>query len=193
VLKVTANGTTTSPILRGVWVLNKIMGQPSPPPPAGVPAVEPDIRGATTIRAQLDKHRADESCARCHVRIDPPGFALEVFDPIGGSRDRYRSVGEGEKVKDQRYRLGLKVEAGGELPDGRAFTSFIEFRQQLMADRERVARAIGEKLLVYATGRPITAADRSAVDGVAEAARKKDFGLRSMIHAVVDSPLFQQP
>lgn len=193
VMKVTANGTTTSPILRGVWVLNKIMGQPAPPPPPGVPAVEPDIRGATTIRAQLDKHRADESCARCHVRIDPPGFALEVFDPIGGNRDRYRSVGEGEKVKDQRYKLGPKVEANGEMPDGRTFANYIEFRQQLLANKDRVAQALAEKLLVYATGRPITAADRSAVDAVVANAQKNNLGLRSMIHAVVDSELFQQP
>lgn len=193
VLKVTANGTTTSPVLRGVWVLNKILGQPAPPPPAGVPAVEPDIRGATTIRAQLDKHRANESCARCHARIDPPGFALEIFDPVGGFRDRYRSLGAGDKVKDQRFKLGLKVETDGELPDGRSFANFIEFRQYLLSQRERVARALSEKLLVYATGRPISAADRSAVDAVMQTARKKDFGLRTMIHAVVDSDLFQQP
>ena len=87
VLKVTANGTATSPVTRGAWLLNNILGQPSPPPPAGTPAVEPDIRGATTIRQQLDKHRNVESCARCHRRIDPPGFALESFDVIGGWRD----------------------------------------------------------------------------------------------------------
>jgi hypothetical protein len=193
VLKVTANGTTTSPVLRGVWVLNKILGQPAPPPPAGVPAVEPDIRGATTIRAQLDKHRANESCARCHSRIDPPGFALEVFDPIGGFRDRYRSLGAGDKVKDQRFKLGLKVETDGELPDGHSFTNFIEFREYLAGQQERVARALSEKLLIYATGRPITVADRAAVDAVVKAAQQKNFGLRTMIQAVVDSELFQQP
>lgn len=193
VMKVTANGTTTSPVLRGVWVLNKLLGQPAPPPPAGVPAVEPDIRGATTIRAQLDKHRADESCARCHARIDPPGFALEVFDPIGGFRDRYRSLGAGEKVNNQRYRNGLKVEPNGEFTDGKTFANFIEFRQYLLGQRERVARALSEKLLVYATGRPITAADRSAVDDLVATAQKKDYGLRSMVHAVVDNELFQQP
>lgn len=193
VLKVTANGTTTSPVLRGVWVLNKIMGQPSPPPPPGVPAVEPDIRGATTIRAQLDKHRADESCARCHVRIDPPGFAMEAFDPIGGQRDRYRSLGEGEKVKDKRYRLGLKVETDGVTPEGQSFTDFIEFRKLLLAQQDRVARAIAQKLLVYATGRPVNVSDRTAIDTIVETAKKKDLGLRTMIHAVVDSEEFGQP
>ena len=96
VLKVTANGTTTSPVLRGAWIMERILGKPPPPPPPGVPAVEPDTRGATTIREQLDKHRTVASCAACHAKIDPPGFALESFDVIGGWRDRYRALGDGE-------------------------------------------------------------------------------------------------
>ena len=94
VLKVTANGTTTSPVMRGAWVLDRILGTPPPPPPADVPAVEPDIRGATTIREQLAKHRQVASCASCHAKIDPPGFALESFDVIGGWRDYYRTTGQ---------------------------------------------------------------------------------------------------
>ena len=98
VLKVTANGTTTSPVLRGAWITERILGQPVPPPPPAVPAVEPDIRGATTIREQLDKHRTQATCSACHARIDPPGFALESFDVFGGWRDHYRALGDGEKV-----------------------------------------------------------------------------------------------
>ena len=98
ILKVTANGTTTSPIVRGAWVLDRILGTPPPRPPADVEAVEPDIRGATTIRNQLAKHRQVEACAACHVTIDPPGFALENFDVIGGWREHYRSIGDGEPV-----------------------------------------------------------------------------------------------
>src|SRR5260370_37509499 len=90
VLKVTANGTTTSPVLRGVGIMERILGDPPPPPPPGVPAVEPDTRGATTIRQQLDKHRSVQSCAVCHAKIDPPGFALENFDVFGGWRGPYR-------------------------------------------------------------------------------------------------------
>ena len=97
VLKVTANGTTTSPIVRGAWVLDSLLGTPPPRPPMGVEAVEPDIRGATTIREQLARHRQIEACATCHVLIDPPGFALENFDVIGGWRDHYRSIGNGER------------------------------------------------------------------------------------------------
>jgi len=86
ILKVTANGTTTSPVIRGVWMMDRILGVPVPPVPANVPAIEPDIRGATTIREQLAKHREIETCAACHVKIDPPGFALENYDVIGEYR-----------------------------------------------------------------------------------------------------------
>src|SRR5205823_12339595 len=98
VLKVTANGTTTSPVTRGVWVMERILGTPPPKPPADVPSLEPDIRGATTIREQLAKHRQIASCASCHAKIDPPGFALESFDVIGGWRDFYRTTGNGGPV-----------------------------------------------------------------------------------------------
>lgn len=193
VLKVTANGTTTSPILRGVWVLDNLLGEPAPPPPPGVPAIEPDIRGATTIRQQLDKHRSIESCARCHVRIDPPGFALEVFDPIGGQRAWYRSMGEGEKIRNVAYRIGPNVEASGITADERSFAGFREFQQILLSDPDRIARAVAGKLLVYGTGRPVTVADRGAVQAVVEASRSRGFGLRSMIHAVVANELFVRP
>src|SRR6185312_15294625 len=96
VLKITANGTTTSPVPRGAFVLDRLLGQPPAPPPPNIPAVEPDVRGATTIREQLDKHRSDTTCASCHAKIDPPGFALESFDVIGGERARYRSLGQGD-------------------------------------------------------------------------------------------------
>jgi len=194
VLKVTANGTTTSPVIRGAWVLDNILGQPAPPPPAGVPAVEPDIRGATTIREQLDRHRQHQTCARCHRRIDPPGFALEEFDVIGGHRDWYRSLGdEGQRVPKTRYRIGPMIEKGGELPDGRKFSDFVEFRDLLLEDPEVIARAMAEKLLIYGCGRPLEKSDRASVDAVVEAARKENFGLRSMIQAVVESELFLRP
>src|SRR2546421_12335834 len=97
VLKVTANGTTTSPVIRGHWITERILGIETPPPPPTVKAIEPDIRGAVTIRQQLDRHRADPTCASCHRNIDPPGFALESFDIMGGWRDRYRAFAENAK------------------------------------------------------------------------------------------------
>jgi hypothetical protein len=121
VLKVSANGTNTSPVVRGVFVMDRILGIEPPPPPPGIPGVEPDIRGATTLRELLDKHRNSDSCNGCHRMIDPPGFALESYDVIGGWRERFRSIGEGESVKATvqgrkvRYRLGHPVDAAGEL------------------------------------------------------------------------------
>ena len=130
ILKVTANGTTTSPILRGAWVLDRILGTPPPKPAMDVEAVEPDIRGATTIRAQLAKHRDNTQCAGCHAIIDPPGFALETFDVIGGWRDRYRSIGEGEPAmvdgRRMGYRNGPEVASADMLPDGRPFKNIDE-------------------------------------------------------------------
>ncbi|MFH5803731.1 DUF1592 domain-containing protein [Alienimonas sp. DA493] len=197
VMKVTANGTTTSPVLRGQWVLDKLLGRPAPPPPPGVPAVEPDIRGAETIREQLARHRENPSCNRCHVRIDPPGFALEEFDVIGGHRAAYRSVEKLEprqrKVEKTNYYEGRPVESDGELPGGRTFGGFVEFRQRLLEDPDAIARALAEKLLVYGCGRPVGPAERASVDAVVEGARDDDFGLKSMIHAVVDSELFHRP
>ncbi|MCA8996628.1 MAG: DUF1592 domain-containing protein [Planctomycetaceae bacterium] len=194
VLKVTANGTTTSPVVRGAWVLDHLLGQPAPPPPPGVPAVEPDIRGATTIREQLKLHRENESCNRCHARIDPPGFALEEFDVIGGHRDWYRSLeGKGPRIEKTNYYAGLPVESHGRLTDGRQFERFADFREQLLEQPETVVRAIATKLLVYGCGRPVGPGERASVDAVVDDAAKHDNGLRSLIHGVVESELFHRP
>ncbi|MCA9066667.1 MAG: DUF1592 domain-containing protein, partial [Planctomycetaceae bacterium] len=130
VLKVSADGTRTSPVLRGSWVLKNFYGNPPPPPPSSVSAIEPDIRGATTIREQLAKHRSHETCNRCHSQIDPPGFALEGFDVIGGERQWYRTTQGGESIRTPlhpqapnqpvRYRKGRDVDSSGTLADGRA-------------------------------------------------------------------------
>ncbi len=203
VLKVTANGTATSPVLRGVWVLDRILGQPVSPPPPNVPAVEPDIRGATTIREQLAKHRSTENCMGCHSRIDPPGFALENFDVIGGWRDRYRVVAEQKDwVKNRvgplakylaayQYGLGRPIEVADTLPDGRQFSDINELKQLLLADPEQIARCITEKLITYATGQPVGFDDRQAVDQILAEAKASDYGLRTLIHAMVASELFR--
>ena len=194
ILKVTANGTTTSPIVRGAWVLDRILGAPPPKPPAAVEAVEPDIRGATTIRSQLAEHRQVETCAACHVSIDPPGFALENFDVIGGWREHYRSIGTGEPVtlagKRMRYKNGPAVDAGDVLPDGRRFRNIDEFKALLLSDKDQLARALATKLLTYATGVPPTGADRTKIDAIVESVRSKNFGLRSLVQDVVQSEVF---
>ena len=198
VLKVTANGTTTSPVLRGAWVLKKILGQPPTPPPPGTGMIEPDTRGATTVREQLAKHRNSETCAGCHAKIDPPGFALECFDVIGGFRDRYRSQDKGDQTtvknsrnKRQYIKLGLAVDATGELADGRTFAGIQDFKKLLLGQSDQVLSALTEKIVIYSTGAGIGYADRPAVAAIAEKVKRQGGGLRTLIHEVVQSPIFQ--
>ena len=194
VLKVTANGTTTSPVVRGAWVLDRILGTPPQPPPDGVPAVEPDIRGATTIRDQLAKHRDVETCASCHRQIDPPGFALESFDVIGGWRDNYRSRGLGEPVtidgRRMHYARGPKVNPSDTLQDGRSFANIDEYKQLLLADKDQLARSLATKLTTYATGRAPQSVDRDQIETIVGRVREKSYGFRRLIHEVVQSRLF---
>jgi hypothetical protein len=195
VLKVTANGTTTSPVLRGAWVLDRILGTPPPKPTVDVEAVEPDIRGATTIREQLARHRQRAECAGCHARIDPPGFALESFDVIGGWRENYRSVGKGDPVtvkgRTMRYRKGPLVDAADVLPDGRRFRDIDEYKRLLLTDKNQLARALTEKLLSYATGAPPTNSDREEISAIVERVRARDYGLRTLVQEIVQSRVFQ--
>ena len=196
VLKVSANGTTTSPVIRGAYVLDRILGMPPDPPPPGVPAIEPDIRGATTIREQLAKHREIESCATCHVKIDPPGFALESFDVIGGWRENYRSRGNGKPVtidgRRMHYLHGPAVDPSGVLADGREFRDIDELRQLLLADKDQLARALTVKLLTYATGGTPTAADQTQVEAIVGKAREQGYGFRTLVHEIVQSDLFRK-
>ncbi|MEQ9407568.1 MAG: DUF1592 domain-containing protein [Fuerstiella sp.] len=203
VLKVTANGTYTSPVLRGAWVLENILGQPTSPPPDNVGAIEPDIRGATTIRQQLKKHRDIASCAACHRRIDPPGFALECFDPIGGFRDEYRTMAEDGRHSGLRqapytyawvrYRIGQPVDASGQMPNGEPIDSIQDFRKILAADPDQLTRSLTKKLLTFALGRRTGFSDRPAVEEIVHQIRQQNYGFRSLVHAVVQSPVFQQP
>jgi hypothetical protein len=197
VLKVTADGTRTSPILRGKWVLEHILGKPPTPPPADVPSIEPDIRGATTIRQQLEKHRSTKACASCHKTIDPPGFALETYDVIGGWREFYRlPKSNGKKavpVENYPNRTcfrGLDVEKGDTTPDGRAFKDIDEYKQILLDDKDQIARNVIQKLMVFSTGADLQFADREVVEDILADVKKKNLGLRSMIHDVVTSRVF---
>ena len=195
VLKVTANGTTTSPVLRGAWVLDRILGTPPPKPPENVGTLEPDTRGTKTIREQLAKHRQLESCASCHVKMDPPGFALESFDVIGGWREFYRTSGNGKAVMIEGRRMpylqGPKVDASDTLPDGRAFRDIDELKQLLLADTDKVARSLTRKLLTYATGGASEPADAAAIGAIVGRVKARNFGFRSLIQEVVASDIFR--
>ena len=199
VLKVTANGTTTSPVLRGHWITERVLGVEIQPPPAGVKAVEPDIRGAVTIRQQLAKHREDPSCASCHIKMDPPGFALENYDVMGGRRDRYRAVadtvppvrGFGMSGQAFAFHYGLPVDPAGELPDGRPFKNVIEFKALVLKDELAVARNLGKQLLTFATGAPVGFADRPELEKILQNTAPGQFGVRTLVHEIVQSGLFQ--
>lgn len=203
VLKVSADGTRTSPVLRGAWILKYFYGTPSPPPPPSVVAVEPDIRGATTIREQLAKHRDHESCNRCHRKIDPPGFALESFDVIGAQREWYRSRYAGEHLQIPRhpeapeqfvqYRRGPNVDASGVTFDGQSFADIREYKQLLLKDETGMAQALTRLLLTYSVGRQMGFSDRAEIDRIVRNTQTANHGLRSIIHEIVSSPIFQGP
>mgnify|MGYP001165075919 CR=1 FL=1 len=202
VLKVTANGTNTSPVTRGVWILSNLLDEPPPPPPPGIPAVEPDVRGTTTLREQLAKHRDVERCASCHRKIDPAGFALENFDVIGGWRTWYRSLGEGERVNRFRdkfanvrvsYRKGPEVDASGQTADGEPFQDVRAFKALLLKDSKRIARGVTRKLMVYATGRGLGFSDRPEIQRIVDSVAKQDYGFRSLVHEITQSKSFHRP
>lgn len=195
VLKVTANGTSTSPVTRGVWAMDRILGAPPPPPPAEVPAIEADLSGEKTIRAQLAKHRNVAGCASCHKKIDPPGFALECFDILGGYRDKYRGIGGKPIVKEVRrvkvkYNFGQTVDASGETSDGQPFADVREFKKILLTGKPQLAKNLVERLVTYSTGAPVQFGDRADVDAIVERLGKQHYGLRAMIHEVVQSRMF---
>ena len=199
VLTITANGTTTTPVLRGAWVMERLLGVEVPPPPSGVGSIEPDTRGATTIREQLDLHRANESCRTCHEKIDPAGFALESFDVAGGWRDRYRSLGDdGEPAKGLgknghqfTFHYGPKVDTSGTLADGRSFEDVRALKALLLQDERQIARNLVHHLITFATGAPVGFSDRDEVESILDRTKASHYGVRSLIHAIVSSQLFQ--
>lgn len=217
VLKVTANGTTTSPVTRGAWVMDRILGKPPEPPPPDISAIDPDVRGTTTIRQQLDAHRNNAICASCHAKMDPAGFALENFDVIGGWRTLYRFTGEKPATEDtprlgkdpqkhdflgvlpnqwihvmNNVRFGQPVDASGVTVDGQAFKDIHEFKRLLFAEEEQIARNLTERLIQYSTGARVSFADRQQVDAILNKTRPGHFGLRSLICETIYSPLFRR-
>jgi hypothetical protein len=177
VLTVTANGIDTSPVVRGVWLLENILGTPPSPPPPDVEPLDPDVRGASTIREQLKKHRSTASCYDCHRKIDPLGFALENFDPIGRWRETY-----GRQAR---------IDASGELPSGQTFDDVAGFKSILLARRDQFAAALTAKLLAYATGRESEPSDRVHVQQIVTQLSQHGYGLRDLVHLVAASEPFR--
>jgi hypothetical protein len=197
VLKLTANGLTTSPVLRGVWAMEKLLGQAPPQPPKSVPAIEPDIRGAKTIRELLAKHTQAASCAGCHARFDPVGFALENFDVMGAWRDRYRGMERGEKVTGidpaghpYTYFVGQPVDASGKLPTGEGFRDVRELKRLLAADPRQLSRGFLSHLVLHATGTPLRLADRPECERLLDQCAGNGYRIKDLVHALVQSRIF---
>lgn len=177
VLAVASYPYRSSPVLRGAFILDAILGTPPPAPPPNVPPLEETAAGQApkTVRERLAQHRANPSCAGCHSRIDPLGFALENFDPIGRWRDE---------------EAGKPVDNSAEMPDGHKFAGPQQLREVLMGKRDLFLRNITNKLLGYALGRGLTLYDQCAVDAIVEQVKNNKYSSRRLIEAIVLSPPF---
>ena len=184
VLTVSANGVDTSPVTRGVWVSERLLGVTPPPPPDEVPAIEADVSGAKSIREKLERHRQDQACNVCHRKIDPFGYALETFDPIGRWRTKY------PKFKGKR----LKIDPTGKLTSGESYSDFASFKTVLsQTRRELLTRNLIEQLLTYSTGRRMERVDQFEIDDILNRVKADNYGLRTMLTEVLTSEVFRSP
>ncbi|MFT6863731.1 MAG: hypothetical protein ACJAVK_002292 [Akkermansiaceae bacterium] len=184
VLTVSANGVDTSPVTRGVFVSENILGVVPPPPPDEVPLIEPDVRGATTLRNRLEKHRAAKVCAECHRKIDPLGFGLESFDQLGRWREKY--------PKENKKAPALKIDVSGEMSSGEPFEGFREFRGILLSTRSEVfTKHLISTLLTYATGRHMEAVDEFEINDVRARLAANRGGLKTLVVEVLTSEIFR--
>ncbi len=177
VLTVTSYPTRTSPVIRGKYVLEAILGAPPPDPPADVPALQEEALGEdASLRQMIEQHRASPACAVCHDRMDALGFGLENYDAIGRWRD-----------KDGNF----EIDAAGVLPNGRSFNSPAEMRQILLADLDEFSRNLSEKMLIYALGRGLEPYDRITVRAISQRVKEAGYAFQTLIHEVVHSLPFQ--
>ena len=193
ILNITSNGTTTSPVVRGVWILERLLGTPAPPPPPDVPAIEPDIRGASTIQEQLARHRSIPQCASCHRKIDPYGFALENFDVIGGWRETYRALEPTANPNRPKLVDGPKVISADTLPRLGDFKNFREFRKLLFQKEDLVYKNMARQLATFALGRSMDFADEEHLQQIVAKTKAQRGGLKTMIRELVASELFAKP
>lgn len=176
VLTVTSNPTRTSPVKRGRWVLEQLLGTPPPPPPPNVPELEQGEKLTGSLRQRMEQHRANPSCASCHARMDPLGFAFENFDAVGRFRDK-----DGE----------FPIDASGELPSGEKFSGSNELKEILKTRQNLFARCIAEKMLTYALGRGLEYYDRPAIERITTALSQGGYRYSTLIVETVKSEPFR--
>ncbi|MEM7602317.1 MAG: DUF1588 domain-containing protein, partial [Verrucomicrobiota bacterium] len=186
VMMATANGVDTQPVLRGVWVLENVLGDPPPPPPTNVPAITPDTRGAKTVRDLLNAHRDDEGCFRCHQMIDPLGYVLENFDPVGRWRTHYPVYDKSGNDRD-----GPAIDATGAMPNGHPFKDVNDLKSYVVENLDQFGQCLSEKLLMYATGRPLTYADRDSLQPIVQRNIEEGAGFQDLLIELVQSEVFR--
>lgn len=178
IMMATANGVDTQPVLRGAWVLDNILGTPPPEPPNNIPALTPDTQGTTTPRELLAAHTKDAECGVCHKRIDPFGFALENFDPVGRWRTRWPKANE-------------LIDASVVLPNGSTVQGVIGLKQWVVANIEQFSQCVAEKLMTYATGRLPNHAEKREISEIVQDNRKSDGGFRDLVLSLIASDTFR--
>ena len=185
VLTVSANGVETSPVTRGVWVSENILGIPPPPPPDVVPAIDPDVTGATTIRERLAKHSTDATCAECHRKIDPLGFSLEAFDPVGRWRSTYPKPKNGKAPAP-------KIDTTGEFTSGETYADFAGFKKIIHDTRvDHFSRHLIRQFLTYTTGRHMEYSDDFVIDDLQAKVKKQGLGLHTLVVECLMSEVFR--
>lgn len=191
VMMATANGVDTQPVVRGVWVLENILGDPAPEPPEDVPALTPDTRNAKTVRELLAAHRSDSNCASCHKKIDPLGFVLENFDPVGRWRTNYPVHGTSAKGKPT-VEAGAEVNANGTYPGDATFENVNDLKDYVVDNIDKFENCLSGKLLTYATGRELSYAEREEIRQIVDRVIADNGGFRDLLLALVRSNTFRQ-
>jgi hypothetical protein len=181
VLMVSSHTDRTSPVVRGKWILDNLMGAPPPAPPANVPPLKENEGGgkAQTVRQRLEEHRESPTCAACHKLMDPIGFALENFDAVGAYRTRDGGT------------LGTPIDASGQLMDGTRVDGVVTLRKALVRQPEIFVGTLTEKLMTYALGRGVAATDMPAVRAIVRDAARQNYRFSTIVHGIVTSTPFQ--
>lgn len=193
ILTLTANGVDTSPVVRGIWVLESLLGTPPAPPPPDVEPIDPDVRGAKSVKQLLEKHRSVETCADCHDKIDPFGFPLEFFDPVGGYRPTYyRSRYWKRSQHTTVFFPSFPIDGSATLASGESFQDPRGLKKALLGKKDLLAKNLTGKLLTYGTGRKMTLLDEEEIRKIASKAMSQGKGFRDLIVTVANSKIFNQ-